>query len=404
MLTAGSSNCTASWYSTTARDGAAGCDTPSRNALYSFTSADYRPAIVETLHRVCNWVSRTLRTPPKDEHITSSPKRFLVTGADGFIGSHVCEALVARGHTVTALAYYTSFGTWGWLDQVPRETLESIKVVLGDVRDPFLVRSVMKNVDVVLHLAALIGIPYSYLSPQSYVDTNVTGTLNVLEAAKDLGIGRVVQTSTSEVYGTAQFVPITEDHPLRAQSPYAASKIGADQLALSYQRSFGTPVVVMRPFNTYGPRQSARAVIPTIIVQALEEHDAVQLGSLAPTRDFNYVNDIAEGFATVGESNQGVGEVVNFGSNFEISIGDVVTAIGAAIGRELTVSTDEARQRPANSEVDRLWAANDKALSLFDWEPRYGGIEGFHRGIAETVEWFKQPENTAAYKVDTYNV
>jgi NAD dependent epimerase/dehydratase len=349
-------------------------------------------------------VSRTLHTPPKDEHITRSPKKLLVTGADGFIGSHVCEALVGRGHTVTALVYYTSFGTWGWLDQVPQETLQQINVVLGDVRDPFLVRSVMKDVDVVLHLAALIGIPYSYLSPQSYVDTNVTGTLNVLEAAKDLGIGRVVQTSTSEVYGTAQFVPITEDHPLRAQSPYAASKIGADQLALSYQRSFGTPVVVMRPFNTYGPRQSARAVIPTIIVQALEEHDAIQLGSLTPTRDFNYVQDIAEGFAMVGESDQGVGEVVNFGSNFEISIGQVVTAIGTAIGRELAVSTDEARQRPANSEVDRLWAANDKALSLFDWEPRYGGIDGFGRGIGETVEWFKQPENTATYKANTYNV
>ena len=302
-----------------------------------------------------------------------------------------------------ALAYYTSFGTWGWLDQLPAEKKEAIDVVLGDVRDPFLVEDIMRGVDVVLHLAALIGIPYSYVAPQSYVDTNVTGTLNVLEAAKKLGTSRVVQTSTSEVYGSAQFVPITEVHPFHAQSPYAASKVGADQLALSYQRSFGTPVVVMRPFNTYGPRQSARAVIPTIITQALAGIEPIHLGAVTPTRDFNYVLDIARGFAMVGESIDGVGEVVNFGSNFEISVGQTVEAIGAAIGRDLAVTTDEARIRPADSEVDRLWADNTKAKTLFGWSPEYGGLDGFERGIAETVAWFSESANWAAYKPGTYN-
>ena len=334
----------------------------------------------------------------------SAKKKFLVTGADGFIGSHVCETLVERGHDVRALAYYNSFGNWGWLDQLPPETQSSIDVVLGDVRDPFLVKDVMEGADVVLHLAALIGIPYSYVAPQSYVDTNVTGTLNVLEAAKALGTARVIQTSTSEVYGSAQFVPITEEHPLRAQSPYAASKIGADQLALSYERSFQTPVTVVRPFNTYGPRQSARAVIPTIIVQALASTDPIHLGSTTPTRDFNFVKDIAEGFAMIGESTEGLGEVVNLGSNFEISIGQVVEAIGAAIGRDIAVETDEARVRPEASEVDRLWAANAKASEIYGWTPSHGGLGGFHKGIAKTVEWFSEPANRAAYKPGTYNV
>ncbi len=333
----------------------------------------------------------------------STPKRFLVTGADGFIGSHVCETLARRGHRVTALAYYNSFGTWGWLDRIDADTTDSIEVVLGDVRDPFHVEKVMRGADVVLHLAALIGIPYSYVAPQSYVDTNVTGTLNVLEAAQRLGVARVIQTSTSEVYGSAQFVPITEAHPLRAQSPYAASKIGADQLALSYQRSFGTPVVVMRPFNTYGPRQSARAVIPTIIVQALSGVEPIRLGSLSPTRDFNYVEDIARAFAIVGEADGGIGEVVNFGSNFEISIGQVVEAVGEALGRRLDVETETRRIRPADSEVDRLWADNSKARELFGWRPEYGGIDGFRRGIAETVAWFSDPVNRAGYKPGTYN-
>lgn len=338
----------------------------------------------------------------EEVHIAAHQK-FLVTGADGFIGSHVCEALLERGHDVRALVYYNSFGTWGWLDQLPEAERNRLDVVLGDVRDPFLVKETMRGADVVLHLAALIGIPYSYVAPQSYVDTNVTGTLNILEAARDLGTSRVVQTSTSEVYGTAQFVPITEAHPLRAQSPYAASKVGADQLALSYQRSFETPVVVMRPFNTYGPRQSARAVIPTIITQALAGIEPIHLGAITPTRDFNYVRDIARGFAMVGESSAGVGEVVNFGSNFEISVGQTVEAIGRAIGRDLRVTTDEARVRPAESEVDRLWADNTKAREIFGWSPEYGGLDGFERGIAETVQWFSDPANRWAYKPGRYS-
>jgi dTDP-glucose 4,6-dehydratase len=311
--------------------------------------------------------------------------------------------LLERGHDVRALAYYNSFGTWGWLDRLPADVRDEVDVVLGDVRDPFLMNETMRGVDVVLHLAALIGIPYSYVAPQSYVDTNVTGTLNILEAAKELGTSRVVQTSTSEVYGTAQFVPITEDHPLRAQSPYAASKIGADQIALSYHRSFGTPVVVMRPFNTYGPRQSARAVIPTIITQALAGIEPIHLGAVRPTRDFNYVRDIARGFAMVGESSAGVGEVVNFGSNFEISVGQTVETIGNAVGRDLRVTTDEARVRPSDSEVDRLWADNTKAHEIFGWSPAYGGLDGFERGIAETVAWFADPVNRSAYKPSTYS-
>lgn len=334
----------------------------------------------------------------------SEPKSILVTGADGFIGSHLCEILVERGYSVKALAQYNSFGTWGWLDRVPSPTRSALDVSLGDIRDPVFVKQMMKGADVVLHLAALIGIPYSYVAAKSYVDTNITGTLNVLEAARELEVSRVVQTSTSEVYGTAQFVPITEEHPIHAQSPYAATKASADQLALSYQRSFGTPVVVARPFNTYGPRQSARAVIPTIITQALMSHEPIKLGAVSPTRDFNFVKDIARAFVTVGESSAGVGEVVNFGSNFEISIGQVVDAVGAAIGRPLEVETDEARVRPKDSEVDRLWADNSKADRLFGWSPEYGGLDGFYKGIAETVEWFSDDENRSIYKPDTYAV
>lgn len=334
----------------------------------------------------------------------SKARQILVTGADGFIGSHLCELLVERGHAVTALAQYNSFGTWGWLDTIPKTTQTSLQVELGDVRDSVFVKRAMRGNDVVLHLAALIGIPYSYTAAHSYVDTNVTGTLNVLEAAKELDVARVVQTSTSEVYGTAQFVPITEEHPIHAQSPYAATKASGDQLALSYQRSFGTPVVVARPFNTYGPRQSARAVIPTIITQALAGTNPIRLGALSPTRDFNFVKDIANAFATVGESTDGVGEVVNFGSNFEISIRQVVEAVAAAIGREIEVQTDEDRIRPADSEVDRLWADNSKASEIFGWTPEYGGLDGFYKGIAETVSWFSDEGNRALYKPDTYAV
>lgn len=334
----------------------------------------------------------------------SATKQILVTGADGFIGSHVCELLVERGHRVSALAQYNSFGTWGWLDTIPEETKSHIDVSLGDIRDPVFVKQLTRDTDAILHLAALIGIPYSYVAAKSYVDTNVTGTLNVLEAAREFEVGRVIQTSTSEVYGTAQFVPITEDHPIHAQSPYAATKASADQLALSYQRSFGTPVVVARPFNTYGPRQSARAVIPTIITQALASDAPIKLGSLTPTRDFNYVKDIARAFVLAAESTNGVGEVVNFGSNFEISIGQVVEAVGTAIGKKIEVITDKARLRPDDSEVDRLWADNSKAENLFGWVPEYGGLDGFYKGIAETVHWFSDEINQSTYKPGTYAV
>jgi dTDP-glucose 4,6-dehydratase len=331
-------------------------------------------------------------------------KKFLVTGADGFIGSHLCEHLVAEGHSVRAFAYYNSFGSWGWLDTLAPDIQAEIEVILGDVRDPFVVKSAVDGVDVVLHLAALIGIPYSYVAPQSYIDTNVTGTLNVLEAVKTAGTERLVQTSTSEVYGSALFVPITEEHPLQGQSPYSASKIGADQLALSYYRSFGTPVSVMRPFNTYGPRQSARAVIPTMITQALQGATTLRLGSLTPTRDFNYVKDIARGFAMMGLSDAGLGKVINFGSNFEISIGQVVEAVAAAVGNPLEVKTEQERVRPEHSEVDRLWADATLAKELIGWTPNYGGLDGFERGIAETVAWFADAANLVGYRTDRYVV
>lgn len=333
-----------------------------------------------------------------------SQKKYLVTGADGFIGSHLCEHLVAEGHSVRAFVYYNSFGTWGWLDTIDPEVRSQIDVVMGDVRDPFLVHQAVAGVDIVLHLAALIGIPYSYIAPQSYVDTNVTGTLNVLQAVRAHGVERMVQTSTSEVYGSALFTPITEEHPLQGQSPYSASKIGADQMAMSYYRSFEIPVAIMRPFNTYGPRQSTRAVIPTIITQVLDGATSVKLGSVHPTRDFNYVKDIARGFAMLGSADAGVGSVTNFGSNFEISVGQTVEAISEAVGRPIEVETDPDRVRPEGSEVDRLWADNTRARELIGWTPNYGGLDGFKRGIAETVEWFADPANRARYTSDRYTV
>jgi NAD dependent epimerase/dehydratase len=331
-------------------------------------------------------------------------KTYLVTGADGFIGSHLCELLVAEGHAVRAFVYYNSFGTWGWLDTIDPEIRDELDVVMGDVRDPFHVNRAVAGTDIVLHLAALIGIPYSYVAPQSYVDTNTTGTLNDLEAVRSHGIERLVHTSTSEVYGTALFTPITEEHPLQGQSPYSASKIGADQMALAYHRSFGLPVAVMRPFNTYGPRQSTRAVIPTIITQVLNGATSVRLGSTHPTRDFNYVADTARGFAMMGATDAGVGTVTNFGSNFEISIGQTVDAIAEAVGRPIGVEVDADRLRPEGSEVDRLWADNTRARELVGWTPEYGGLDGFQRGIAETVEWFSIPANRAAYNSDRYMV
>jgi len=333
-----------------------------------------------------------------------SNKKILVTGADGFIGSHLTEELVRRGHDVRAFVLYNSFNSWGWLDHSAREIKEKIDVFAGDIRDPYGVKQAMKGCDVVLHLAALIAIPYSYHSPDTYVDTNVKGTLNIVQAARELGVSKVVHTSTSEVYGTARFVPITEEHPLQGQSPYSASKIGADQIAMSFYSSFNTPVATIRPFNTYGPRQSARAVIPTIITQLASGKRRIKLGAVTPTRDFNYVKDTVAGFIAVAEAEQAVGEVINIGSNFEISVGDTARLIAEVMGVDIEIETDEMRLRPEKSEVERLWAANAKAKELLGWTPAYGGREGFKRGLAETVAWFADKENLKQYKADVYNI
>ena len=328
----------------------------------------------------------------------------LITGADGFIGSHLTEALVRKGHNVRAFVLYNSFNSWGWLDHAPKDIRDNLDVFAGDIRDPHGLKEAMKGCDAVLHLAALISIPYSYHSPGTYVDTNVKGTLNVLQAARELGVRRVIHTSTSEVYGTARFVPITEAHPLQGQSPYSATKIAADQLAYSFYASFGLPVVIARPFNTYGPRQSGRAVIPTIITQIANGQRQIKLGAVSPTRDFNFVQDTVAGFIAALDSDQGLGEAVNFGSNFEISIGDTARIIAEAMNTEIEIITDEARLRPENSEVERLWADNAKAKQLFNWQPAYGGREGFKCGLAETAEWFQNPANRAGYKADRYNI
>lgn len=331
-------------------------------------------------------------------------KKLLVTGADGFIGSHLTEALVRAGHDVRAFVLYNSFNSWGWLDRCGADVKGRFEVFAGDVRDPNGVRTAMKDCNAVLHLAALIAIPYSYHSPDTYVDTNIKGTLNIVQAARDLGVSKVVQTSTSEVYGTARFVPITEDHPLQGQSPYSASKIGADQIAMSFHAAFGTPVTLVRPFNTYGPRQSARAVIPTIVTQIASGKRRIQLGAAHPTRDFSYVADTVAGFIAALVSERGIGEVINLGSNFEISIGDTARAIAEIMGVSIEIVTDGQRLRPDKSEVDRLWASNTKARELLGWQPRYGGRDGFMRGLAETVAWFREPEHLSAYKADIYNL
>ena len=330
--------------------------------------------------------------------------KILLTGADGFIGSHLCEALVRDGHDVRAFVYYNSFGHWGWLDESPQEIQQAIDVFAGDVRDPHGVRTAMQGCDTVLHLAALIGIPYSYHSPDAYVDTNIRGTLNVVQAARDLDVQRVVHTSTSEVYGTAQFVPITEDHPLQGQSPYSATKIGADQIALSFHRSFATPVTVVRPFNTFGPRQSARAVIPTIITQIAAGERRIRLGSLHPTRDFSYVDDTVDGFVRAARSDAGSGEVINLGSNFEISIGDTAQLIAELMGVDIEIVGDDQRTRPKDSEVERLWADNSLARRVLGWSPRYAGRPGFADALRETIGWFCEPRNLARYKHQQYNV
>jgi dTDP-glucose 4,6-dehydratase len=333
-----------------------------------------------------------------------SPKTVLVTGADGFIGSHLTEALVRQGFTVRAFIYYNSFNSWGWLDQCADDIKGHFEVFLGDIRDPHGVKEAMKGCDAVLHLAALIAIPFSYHSPDTYVDTNIKGTLNVLQAARDLGVKRIIHTSTSEVYGTARFVPITEIHPMQGQSPYSATKIAADQLAFSFYSSFDLPVVTLRPFNTYGPRQSARAVIPTIITQIANGANSIKLGALTPTRDFSYVQDIVLGFIAALNGESGLGEIINIGSNFEISIGETAHLISEGMGVSIELIADEERMRPANSEVERLWADNSKAKELFGWQPTYGGRDGFKRGLIETIDWFTQPDNLDTYKSDIYNL
>jgi len=331
-------------------------------------------------------------------------KKILVTGADGFIGSHLTEHLLSLGHDVRAFVLYNSFGSWGWLDTLDARQKRNLDVFMGDIRDPNGVRTAMQGCDVALHLAALIGIPYSYHSPDTYVDTNIKGTLNVLQAARDLNIERVVHTSTSEVYGTAMHVPIDEEHPLQGQSPYSATKIGADQMALSFYRSFETPVAICRPFNTYGPRQSARAVIPTIITQIANGITDIKLGALSPTRDFNFVTDTVRGFVAIAKAERALGEVINIGSGFEISIGDTATMIAELMQTQINIHTDEGRLRPDNSEVERLFASNSKAKELTGWEPEFAGVEGFRRGLRITADWFGNPENLRAYKADRYNI
>jgi len=330
-------------------------------------------------------------------------KRILVTGADGFIGSHLTEELVRRGCCVKAFVYYNSQNSWGWLDSLTKEIRDNLEVYSGDVRDFQSVKSGMKGCQIVFHLAALIAIPYSYQSPESYVETNVRGTLNVLQAARELAVEKVVSTSTSEVYGTAKFVPITEDHPLQAQSPYSATKIGADHLALSFHRAFDLPVAIIRPFNTYGPRQSARAIIPTIITQIAANVRPIRLGSLQPTRDFSYVSDTVQGFIAVGESPRSIGEVINIGSGYEISIREIALLIGELMGGNVNVESEQARMRPDSSEVQRLCADTSKAKRLTAWEPLFAGRGGLSRGLGETLRWFTTPKNLTFYKADKYN-
>lgn len=329
--------------------------------------------------------------------------KILVTGADGFIGSHVVETLVKSGHDVRAFVLYNSFNSWGWLDESEKAIRDSIDIFAGDIRDPHGVDKAVEKQEVILNLAALIAIPYSYHSPDTYIDTNIKGTLNILQAARRHGVKRVVQTSTSEVYGTAQYIPIDEAHPLHPQSPYAATKVGADQLALSFHASFDVPVGILRPFNTYGPRQSARAVIPTIISQ-LANKSKVKLGSLSPTRDFSFVQDTANGFLAAAQSDAIVGQTINLGSGFEISIKETAETIAKLMNTKLELVDDEQRVRPENSEVERLHASIEKAKTLLGWQPELKGLAGFETGLKKTIEWFSNPKNLSRYKADRYNL
>jgi NAD dependent epimerase/dehydratase len=330
--------------------------------------------------------------------------KLLVTGGEGFLGSHVCEELIRAGHEVTAYSLYNSFGKAGWLDGGDYVADGAVRIEFGDVRDADSIQSAVDGHDVVIHLAALIAIPYSYQAPRSYIETNVIGTMNVIEAARRAGVSRVVHTSTSEVYGTAHYVPIDEKHPLVGQSPYSASKIGADQVAHSYWSSFGVPVTTVRPFNTYGPRQSQRAFIPSVIVQLLSGAESISLGSLSPTRDLTFVTDTAEGFRAVAEGTGGLGEVFNMGSGFEISMGEVVEMLCEISGRKVAVTEDPARVRPENSEVERLWSDSSKIESAFGWKPAHAGRDGLYRGLEKTYAWFRDNSNEAGYDAKRYVV
>ena len=327
-------------------------------------------------------------------------KRILVTGADGFIGSHLVEDLLKSGYQVKAFVYYNSFNSWGWIDTFPKHIKEKIEIFSGDIRDPNGVKTAMENCDIVFHLAALIGIPFSYHSPDSYVDTNIKGTLNILQAARQLKTERVLVTSTSEVYGTAQYVPIDENHPYQGQSPYSASKIGADRIAESFYRSFNLPVTIVRPFNTYGPRQSARAIIPTIIIQLINNFKKIKLGNLSPTRDFVYVKDVVNGFIEIAKSNKTIGEEINIATQSEISIEDLAKEIIKQINPKAEIVCDKERVRPEKSEVERLYGSNEKIKKLTNWQPKYT----LSKGLKETIKWFLKKENITQYKADIYNV
>jgi NAD dependent epimerase/dehydratase len=329
-----------------------------------------------------------------------SGKKVLITGADGFIGSHLTEALVKEGCTVRAFCYYNSFNSWGWLDTVSPDTLKNFEIFAGDIRDPNGVRKAMEGIEVVFHLAALIAIPFSYHSPDSYLDTNMRGTLNILQAAKDLGVEKVLVTSTSEVYGTALYVPIDEKHPKQGQSPYSATKIGADALADSFFRSFATPVTIVRPFNTFGPRQSARAVIPTIISQLLNGKQEIKLGSLHPTRDLLFVLDTVQGFIEIAKSDRTTGEEINIATQSEISVGDLANKLISIINPQARIISDDTRLRPENSEVERLHGSNVKIKELTEWKQNYS----FDEGLKITTEWFSNAENLKKYKADIYNI
>ncbi len=329
-------------------------------------------------------------------------EKVLVTGADGFIGSHLVELLMENGYEVRAFCFYNSNSSWGWLENLSKNKKDNLEVVLGDIRDPSCVLNAIQGCEIVYHLAALIGIPYSYVAPASYVDTNIHGTLNVVKAARDLDIKRIIHTSTSETYGTAQYVPIDEKHPQVGQSPYAASKIGADQIALSFFKSFKTPVTILRPFNTYGPRQSCRAVIPTIITQIAKKKEQLELGSLSPTRDFNYVSDTCKAFLEVSKNDKTLGKIINVASSFEISIAKTAELIKEIMNSKIEIYSDDNRIRPLNSEVNRLYGDNRLLKKLTYWEPEFGDEKGFKIGLTKTVDWFLNPKNLEFYKRENY--